>query len=378
MHVWPREVVQLVIQHVDQADLCRLRRVSRAFNAAARDRLFREVVVSRPAQVDALLQLWTTDSKLKNVTTSVECRSRQHSTAITSSQQQLSASRKSKRPERTSHELTEHDVVRLLSHTPRLLHLVFSQLEFTSLRRRSLSDLATRVSLLQSLVICGRKTGSIPHADRARIKNGTDGRFSLTTVGQIVSLCHRLKSLHLEAIAIHRSSLHGISRPTFRLVHLSLLDCPGLEATHFEWILASTCHAESLRSWTLEYDGRGRELHNIWYTGIRVERLCLKTRTPRVAESFALHCESLRWLELDTPVSVDATILFRNTSKGLLVYKQRGSGGVNLMELAALLDMKVIRILQSLKRLELDKSVVSKKELKVLRSVCSRLKIFVA
>ncbi|KAK4055889.1 chloride channel [Microbotryomycetes sp. JL221] len=250
---------------------------------------------------------------------------------------------------------TEQDVVNVVTSVDCLHTFELRHQTFTKFKRRTLVNLAPRLSLLRTLVICGG--GNIINSNH---DNDNINRFSLTTIGQLVNGLSQLDTLHLETIQVESNAFQNLLKPSFRLKRLVVLDMSNsLNSRQFEWLLTSTCYSETLRSWTIEFDGPGQHLHQIWYTGIRVEHLHLVTKTDRVAEAFTLHCASVKSLKLTFKgkVNVDSLILFRNLDSTLESFEQichHDGNGVHVVELAALIDLDMIKSLRGLKRISLN------------------------
>ncbi|KAM0750886.1 hypothetical protein T439DRAFT_325933 [Meredithblackwellia eburnea MCA 4105] len=222
--------------------------------------------------------------------------------------------------------VTPEDLVLLSTRVP-VEALSLRELEFTSLRRRSVNFTTSLPGALLALSISGRVGTS-------------EGGFNLHTVGQLLTNLPSLTHLALRNIQVVPAALEGLVPPTCQLISLALVETRKLEPHHLLWLLRSTALAETLINLTLSWNESPRILNPIRYAALKVHHLALSTTTAGVPEAMVLHFPSLRLLEIQSNHSVDGKRLLENIEgPGLdaLVDRSVEGAGVGADELADML-----------------------------------------
>ncbi|SGZ20944.1 BQ5605_C021g09314 [Microbotryum silenes-dioicae] len=211
-------------------------------------------------------------------------------------------------PPRTADFVTEQHLITLLQKLgPTLKHLHLGELAFTSFRRQHLTQLTPLLSSsnLQTLTVIGRPA--------------IEDQFQFHALASILPCLPNLSTLvirHIRASTPTPSATMG-RIPSFKLVSISVRDCPSFMAEHYYWLFASTMYADSLRVLDFEYPHpRAAPLRPVAWLGWPVRSLRLTTSAKGVIEGFAHNLPSLERLEINaTGVAVDIIELLGNLQK---------------------------------------------------------------
>ncbi|SCZ87862.1 BZ3500_MvSof-1268-A1-R1_Chr2-3g05330 [Microbotryum saponariae] len=213
-------------------------------------------------------------------------------------------------PPRTEDLVTEQHLITLLQKLgPTLKHLHLRELAFTSFRRRHLTQLTPLLSSsnlqLETLTVIGRPA--------------IESQFQFHALASILLCLPNLSTLvmrHIRASTPAPSAAMG-RMPSFKLVSISVRDCPSFMAEHYYWLFASTMYADSLCVLDFEYPHpRAAPLRPIAWLGWPVRSLRLTTSAKGVIEGFAHNLPSLERLEINaTGVAVDIIELLGNLQK---------------------------------------------------------------